>query len=195
LFEIPLVDSLTLTIILSLFKFLHQYHFSKLSSTHFLLLSIFLFIVYTVNLPVIRPRSCRVIYYFDTPALGRRHQSFGRVSNPHGFIEMLSWASHHMLIIKGLVGVGEQHHHFCFYQWRLDMCYLISPSLHICPHRLVVFLLHGHQDGSVRSNFQIEFILLQKDVYQILLLINFGTIQSHIPVQGRLCKTILKEID
>jgi hypothetical protein len=27
-----------------------------------------------------RPRSCRVIYYFDTPALGRRHQSFGRVS-------------------------------------------------------------------------------------------------------------------
>jgi hypothetical protein len=29
---------------------------------------------------VVRPRSCRVIYYFDTPALGRRHQSFGRVS-------------------------------------------------------------------------------------------------------------------
>jgi hypothetical protein len=28
---------------------------------------------------VVRPRSCRVIYYFDTPALGRRHQSFGRV--------------------------------------------------------------------------------------------------------------------
>jgi hypothetical protein len=30
---------------------------------------------------VVRPRSCRVIYYFDTPALRRRHQSFGRVSN------------------------------------------------------------------------------------------------------------------
>jgi hypothetical protein len=29
---------------------------------------------------VVRPRSCRVIYYFDTPALGRRHQSFGRVN-------------------------------------------------------------------------------------------------------------------
>jgi hypothetical protein len=29
---------------------------------------------------VVRPRSYRVIYYFDTPALGRRHQSFGRVS-------------------------------------------------------------------------------------------------------------------
>jgi hypothetical protein len=36
-------------------------------------------IIYTINLPVVRPRSCRVIYYFDTPALGKRHQSFGRV--------------------------------------------------------------------------------------------------------------------
>jgi hypothetical protein len=39
-----------------------------------------LLIIYTINLPVVRSRSCRVIYYFDTPALGRRHQSFGRVS-------------------------------------------------------------------------------------------------------------------
>jgi hypothetical protein len=39
-----------------------------------------LFIIYIVNLPVVRPWSCRVIYYFDTPALGRRHQSFGRVT-------------------------------------------------------------------------------------------------------------------
>jgi len=31
---------------------------------------------------MVRPRSCRVIYYFDTPALGRRHQSFGRVTYP-----------------------------------------------------------------------------------------------------------------
>ena len=38
-----------------------------------------LFIIYTINLPVVRPRSCRVIYYFDTPALGRRHKSFGLV--------------------------------------------------------------------------------------------------------------------
>jgi hypothetical protein len=37
-------------------------------------------IIYTINLSVVRPRSCRVIYYFDTPALGRRHQSFGRVT-------------------------------------------------------------------------------------------------------------------
>jgi len=29
-------------------------------------------IIYTINLPVVRSRSCRVIYYFDTPALGRR---------------------------------------------------------------------------------------------------------------------------
>jgi len=37
-------------------------------------------IIYTINLPVVRPRSCRVIYYFDTPTLWKRHQSFGRVS-------------------------------------------------------------------------------------------------------------------
>jgi len=30
---------------------------------------------------MVRPRSCRVIYYFDTPILGRRHQLFGRVTN------------------------------------------------------------------------------------------------------------------
>jgi len=35
---------------------------------------------------VVRPRSYRIIYYFDTPALGRKHQSFGRV-NPLGVIE------------------------------------------------------------------------------------------------------------
>jgi hypothetical protein len=38
-----------------------------------------LFIIYTINLLMVRPRSCRVIYYFDAPTLGRRHQSFGRV--------------------------------------------------------------------------------------------------------------------
>jgi len=31
---------------------------------------------------MVRPRSYWVIYYFDTPALGRRHQSFGRVNKP-----------------------------------------------------------------------------------------------------------------
>ena len=29
---------------------------------------------------MVRPRSCRVIYYFDTPALGTRHQLFDRVN-------------------------------------------------------------------------------------------------------------------
>ena len=29
-----------------------------------------------------RPRSCRVIYYFDTSALGIRHQLFDRVIHP-----------------------------------------------------------------------------------------------------------------
>jgi len=74
------VDPLTLTIVLYLFKSLYQYHISKLSSTPFLLLSISFFVVYTVNLPMFRPRSCRVIYYFDTPTLRRRHQSFDRVN-------------------------------------------------------------------------------------------------------------------
>jgi hypothetical protein len=75
------MDPLTLTIVLYLFKTLHQYHFSKLSSTPFMLLSIFLFVVYTVNLPMVRPWSCRVIYYFDTPALGRKLQYFSRVNH------------------------------------------------------------------------------------------------------------------
>jgi ABC-type transporter Mla subunit MlaD len=43
------------------------------------LLLLLLFVIYIVNLPVVRPQSYRVIYYFDTPTLGRRHQSFGRV--------------------------------------------------------------------------------------------------------------------
>jgi hypothetical protein len=42
-------------------------------------------IIYTINLLVVRPRSYRFIYYFDTPALGRRHQSFGRVKRQHHF--------------------------------------------------------------------------------------------------------------
>jgi amino acid transporter len=32
-----------------------------------------IYIIYIINLLVVRPRSCRVIYYFDTPTLGRRH--------------------------------------------------------------------------------------------------------------------------
>ena len=44
-----------------------------------LLLLLLLFIIYIVNLHVVRPRSCRVIYYFGIPTLRRRHQSFGRV--------------------------------------------------------------------------------------------------------------------
>ena len=39
---------------------------------------------------MVRPRSCQIIYYFDTPALGRRHQSFGRISFPTCFLSKLS---------------------------------------------------------------------------------------------------------
>jgi hypothetical protein len=51
------------------------------SPSSLLLLLLLLFIIYIVNLPVVRPRSCRVIYYFDTPALGIIHQSFNRVTS------------------------------------------------------------------------------------------------------------------
>jgi len=44
-----------------------------------LLLLLLLFIIYIVHLPMVRPRSCRVIYYFNTPTLGIRHQLFDRV--------------------------------------------------------------------------------------------------------------------
>jgi len=47
----------------------------------FNLLLLLLSIIYIVNLHMVRPRSCRVIYYFDTPALGRRYQSFGHVTD------------------------------------------------------------------------------------------------------------------
>ena len=46
-----------------------------------LLLLLLLFVIYIVHLPVVRPRSCRVIYYFDTHALRIRHQSFDHVIN------------------------------------------------------------------------------------------------------------------
>ena len=82
-----------------------------------------------------------------------------------------------MLILRGLKGVGEQHHHFCLYQWRLDMCCLISLYLCICPHKLLVSLFHGHRIGSVMSSYQIKFLLLQKGIYQVfhfLILILFS---------------------
>jgi hypothetical protein len=39
---------------------------------------------------MVRPRSCWVIYYFDTTALERRHQSFGRVTHNVAETERLS---------------------------------------------------------------------------------------------------------
>ena len=46
----------------------------------FNLLLLLLFVIYIVHLPVVQPRSCLVIYYFDIPALGIRHQSFDLVT-------------------------------------------------------------------------------------------------------------------
>ena len=47
----------------------------------FNLFLLLLFIICIVNLLVVRPQFCRVIYYFDTLALGRRHQYFSRVND------------------------------------------------------------------------------------------------------------------
>jgi len=74
------VDPLTLKIILSLFN-----SYTNITSQSSLQLLFYyylflLFVVYTVNLSVVRLWSCRVIYYFNTSTLGRRHQYFGRVT-------------------------------------------------------------------------------------------------------------------
>jgi len=78
------------------FKILTSISHLKALFNSFSVIIYFLFVVYTVNLPVVRPWSCRVIYYFDTPALGMRHQSFDRVIYPLWFyfwawIIFLSW--------------------------------------------------------------------------------------------------------
>jgi len=72
------MDPLTLTIVLSLFNLYINITSQKFSSTPFHLL----FVIYIVDLPVVRPRSYRIIYYFDTPALGIRHQYFDCVTAP-----------------------------------------------------------------------------------------------------------------
>ena len=61
-------------------------------------------IIYTINLHMVRPRSCRVIYYFDTLTLGRRHQSFGRVRMP------LAEANHFFLLLFFF-------YYYCYYYY------------------------------------------------------------------------------
>jgi hypothetical protein len=70
-------------------------------------LLLLLFIIYIVHVPVVRPRSCRVIYYFDTPALGIRHQLFDRVSIRMDDRDkwLISFGCWHP---KWMVGVSEQ---------------------------------------------------------------------------------------
>jgi hypothetical protein len=45
-----------------------------------MVLEIIYIYIYIVDLPVDRPRSCRLIYYFDTLELGIRHQLFDHVN-------------------------------------------------------------------------------------------------------------------
>ena len=69
---------------------------------------LFFFIIYTINLPVVRSRSFRVIYYFDTPTLGIRHQSFSRVNHPkkkkstssqHNKLYFLKFCGHNICVL------------------------------------------------------------------------------------------------
>jgi hypothetical protein len=76
LFEISLVDPLTLTIVLSLKSISHKILINSLFYWIYIL-----FVIYIVHLLVVRLRSCRVIYYFDIPALGIKHQSFDHVTH------------------------------------------------------------------------------------------------------------------
>jgi len=82
LFLILLVDPLTLIIVLSLFNS-HINITSNSPQLFVIYMCVCVCIIYIVDLPVVRPRSCRVIYYFDTPALGIRHQLFDRVTRQH----------------------------------------------------------------------------------------------------------------
>jgi hypothetical protein len=49
-----------------------------------------LFIILYSSPPCVWPRSCRVIYYFDTPILKIRHQSFDRVTCQRIFSSLTS---------------------------------------------------------------------------------------------------------
>jgi len=91
-----------------------------------------LFIIYTISLPVVRPRSCQVIYYFDTPALGRRHQSFGRANGQGEWIVNLDkWCLKRMVGFKIMVDCKN----WCIYMycklciprtWRNYKCHALN---------------------------------------------------------------------
>ena len=108
MFEVPLLDPLTLTFVVII-----------------AVVFVLLFIIYTINLSVVRPRSCRVIYYFDTPALGRRHQSFGRV-----------------IIIYCLLA---SFHNFSIYLWKNIIIVLVGILLYMIQFDsyICIFLIFG----------------------------------------------------
>ena len=62
---------------------------------------------------MVRPWSCRVIYYFDTPALGRKHQSFGRVTGGWLWLQLEEEEAEEACkgdgkLAVGTVGVAEE---------------------------------------------------------------------------------------
>ena len=73
---------------------------------------VLLFKIYTINLFVVRLRSCRVIYYFDTPALGRTHQSFGRVTS-HSTSPHQEWLPMSQVLVIGRHLMNHGRQKFC----------------------------------------------------------------------------------
>ena len=88
------MDPLFFAIVLSSFN-LHI----NITSQSSLQLCIFYYLWFCIiNFFVDRPWSCRVIYYFDTHTLGKRHQSFNRVNKSH----------HSLCLLLGYIALGNQ---------------------------------------------------------------------------------------
>ena len=86
---------------------------------------------------MIRLRSCRVIYYFDTPALGRRHQSFGRVIDQLMILEIPGEGFTIFCIISH--NVLQQPSFYCFLPF-FESKYLLLAQVRLWNHLLSKWL-------------------------------------------------------
>jgi hypothetical protein len=85
---------------------------------------------------VVRPRSCPVIYYFDTPTLGIRHQSFDHVKYYDRSIIVLYWM---LIITNGCMSTTRDLLLYCIEDliswmvrwviWRVYYCIILNAKL------------------------------------------------------------------